>query len=41
MCSSDLDLTVWYEFEGDARDTVSNELIMAQFPAVGAIGTFA
>jgi len=35
------DLTMWYEFEGDARDTVSNELIMAQFPAVGAIGTFA
>jgi len=34
------DLTVWYEFEGDARDTVSNELIMTQLPATGAIGTF-
>jgi len=29
---------VWYEFESDAHDTVSSELIMAQVPMVGLVG---
>ena len=34
------DLTVWYEFESDAHDTVYNELIMAQVPTAGLLGVF-
>jgi len=34
------DLTVWYEFEGNTRDTVSNELIIAQLPEAGPVGVF-
>jgi len=34
------DLTVWYEFEGDTRNMVPNELIMTQVPETGSIGTF-